>query len=171
MRAWRAACLTVALASSSAAASAEEPPAAVWRSFAGTWSVSGRREGIAVEGGGAAAIVDVSGAVVLTAGEGLSRGFRGQAIGFEDGRGSSVGRCVWTDASGDRIFSRLEGETLETGKRFKGAITGGTGRYAGLEGDYSFTWRYVLTGEEADGAVHGRVVDLAGRFHRGVAAR
>ena len=102
-----------------------------------------------------------------TNGEGLSRGFLSQAIGFDDGQGLSVGRSVWTDEHGDRLFSRLEGESLRTGKRFVGTITGGTGRYLGLEGDYSFTWQYVVAGEDAAGVIQGRAVDLSGRVHRG----
>jgi len=40
--------------------------------------------------------------------------FSAEAIGFVDGRGTSVGRCVWTDDKGDRIFSILKGEDLQT---------------------------------------------------------
>ena len=117
-----------------------------------------------MEGGGRAAVVDVSGAVFLTDPGGLSRGFHGQAIGFDDGEGLSLGRCVWTDANGDRLFSRLRGEPLETGRRLQGTITGGTGRYASLEGEYSFTWQYVVTAE--DDRLQGRAVGLAGRARR-----
>jgi len=78
-----------------------------------------------------------------------------------------VGRAVWTDEHGDRLFSRLQGEPLETGKRIVGTITGGTGRYAGLEGEYSFTWQYVVVGAE-DGQIQGRGVRLEGRVRRKV---
>jgi hypothetical protein len=94
------------------------------------------------------------------------RGFRGQAIGFEDGQGLGAGRSVWTDENGDRVFSRLKGESLGTGKRFVGTITGGTGRYAGLEGEYAFTWQYVVAGEGGTGAVQGRATDLSGWVRR-----
>lgn len=135
-----------------------------WRPFEGTWSASGKRQAIAIEGAGTAFILEVAGAVVLTVGEGLSRGFHGEAIGYDDGQGASFGRCVWTDERGDRIFSRLAGEPLRTGRRVVGTITGGTGRYAGLEGEYSFTWKYLVPGDE--GAVQGRAVGLAGRVRR-----
>jgi hypothetical protein len=134
-------------------------------SFEGTWSVSGRRHAVALEDGKEAAIVELSGAVVLTSGEGLSGGFRGEVIGFDDGEGLSVGRSVWTDENGDQLFSRLKGERIETGRRIAGTVTGGTGRYAGLSGEYSFTWRYVVPSE--DGRIQGRVVDLSGRIRRG----
>jgi hypothetical protein len=151
-------------------AACQEPQAPeVWRSFAGTWSATGRRQVVAIEGGAVAAIVDISGAVAITSGEGLSRGFRGEAISFDDGQGLGVGRCVWTDEHGDRLFSRLKGEPLQTGKGLAGTITGGTGRYAGLEGEYSFTWQYVVAGE--DGVIQGRSVGLKGRFRRAGAPR
>lgn len=140
------------------------PSPEAWRAFEGTWSASGRRQVVAVEGGAVAAVVELSGAVVLTAGEGLSRGFRGEAIGFDDGQDVSVGRCVWTDENGDRVFSRLKGEPLQKGRRLVGTVTGGTGRYAGLEGEYSFTWQYLVPAEE--GAIQGRAVDLKGRVRR-----
>jgi hypothetical protein len=122
-----------------------------------------------VEGEGVAAVVDVSGAVVLSSGEGLSRGFRGEAVGFDDGQGSSVGRCVWTDEAGDRLFSRLRGESLSAGRQFVGTITGGTGRYAGLQGEYAFTWQYLVNTD--DGAIQGRAVGLTGRLRRGAQPR
>jgi hypothetical protein len=134
-----------------------------WQAFEGSWSISGTRSTVPTEGG-AAAIVQASGAVVLANADGLGHGFRGEAVTFDDGQGVSVGRAVWTDEHGDRLFSRLKGEPLETGKKIVGTITGGTGRYASLEGEYSFTWQYVLPAE--DGAIQGRAVGLQGRVRR-----
>jgi hypothetical protein len=74
----------------------------------------------------------------------------------------SVGRAVWTDGRGDRIFSELKGEPLQTGRRISGTITGGTGRYAGVTGDYELTWQYVISTEGE--IVQGRATDLRGRF-------
>jgi hypothetical protein len=155
----RGAAFAVALASITLAPAAQET------AFEGSWTASGRRHAVALEEGNEAAIVEISGAIVLTRGEGLSAGFRGEVIGFDDGEGVSVGRSVWTDENGDRLFSRLRGEPLETGRRILGTITGGTGRYAGLSGDYSFTWKYVVPAE--DGRIQGRAVDLSGRIRRG----
>ena len=140
------------------------PSADEWRAFEGSWSISGRRQTVAVEGGAEAAIVEWRGAVALSRGESLGRGFFGHAIGFDDGQGASLGRAVWTDANGDRIYSRLKGEPLATGRRIVGMVTGGTGRYEGLEGEYSFTWQYVVAAE--DGAFQGRGVRLEGRVRR-----
>ena len=156
--------LALALAPVVPAVASQGVPSAEWQAFEGSWSVSGRRQTVRVETGAEAAVVEVSGAVILTSGEGLSRGFRGEAVGFDDGEGVSLGRAVWTDEHGDRLFSRLKGESLQTGRRIVGTITGGTGRYAGLEGEYSFTWKYVLSAE--DGVIQGRAVRLEGRVRR-----
>jgi hypothetical protein len=160
-------CLALALAGLPATGVAQATPQGdVWRAFEGSWAISGQRYTVPAEGGATAAVFEASGAVVLAKADGLSHGFRGEAITFDDGLGVSLGRAVWTDEHGDRLFSRLKGEPLETGKRIVGTITGGTGRYAGLEGEYSFTWQYVLSAE--DGAIQGRAVRLQGRVrHKG----
>ncbi len=156
-------CLALLLASLAGAGQAA-PPADGWRTFEGAWSAAGRRQAVAVEGGAAATIYEFSGAFVIKKGEGLGRGFEAEAIAFDDGEGLSAGRCVWTDEHGDRIFSRLKGEALATGRRLVGTITGGTGRYAGLEGEYSFSWQYVLALD--DGTIQGRAERLQGRVRR-----
>jgi hypothetical protein len=140
---------------------AASPAGEAWRSFEGSWSVTGHRELLATEGARPAAILRLSGAVVLTGGEGLSRGFRGEAIGFDDGGSVHLGRSVWTDDRGDRIFLALEGEPLERGGRLSGRITGGSGRYAGLQGDFELVWQYVVSSE--DGTFQARTTSLKGR--------
>jgi hypothetical protein len=72
-----------------------------------------------------------------------------------------IGSCVWTDERGDKVFSELKGEPLGTGSRVVGTITGGTGRWAGLTGEYELRWQYVL--ESDDGTISGRAVGLKGR--------
>jgi hypothetical protein len=145
-------------------ASAQEPAPLPegWRAIEGIWSAVGTRQTLPTEGDRPAALVYVSGAIVLTSGDGLRRGFQGEAIYFDDGKGLGAGRCVWTDDHGDRIFSKIKGEQVETGRRVAGTITGGTGRYAGLVGDYTLTWQYVVEAEP--GVFQGRTVTLKGRY-------
>ena len=145
------------------------PPADLWRTFEGTWSAAGQRQTMPTEGAQPAAIVRLSGAVVLTAGTGLSRGFRGEMIGFDDGRSVSAGRSVWTDERGDRIFIELKGEPHQSGRRIVGTLMGGTGRYAGITGDVAFTWQYLASGDGTE--VQGRAVGLKGRFRTAEAPR
>lgn len=142
---------------------AVQPQPDGWRAFQGSWSAVGRRQTLPTEGGRAAAIVQLSGAVVLTDPKGSTTGFQGEVIGFDDGGSLSAGRAVWTDARGNRVFSTLRGDSLQTGRHITGTITGGTGRYAGVTGEYALTWQYVVSAE--DNVVQGRTVDLRGRFH------
>jgi len=146
-----------------------QAPQGAPQAFEATWSATGQRQRLPTERGRPASTVQMSGAVSITAGAGLSRGFRGEVIGFDDGAGVISGRVVWTDQRGDRIFSTLRGEALAAGRRIVGIITGGTGRYAGLAGEYGFQWQYLLDGE--DGRVSGRAIDLRGQVRVGSAAR
>ena len=86
-------------------------------------------------------------------------------VGFEDGAGLTVLRGVWTDDHGDRIFSALRGETVASGRQIAATITGGTGRYAGITGEYSFEWQYVVEAEA--GTISGRAIALRGRYRVG----
>ncbi len=131
-----------------------------WRSFEGTWTAGGERHTLAIDLDRQASIVDLSGSILLTGERGLGVGFQGRAIAFSDGIASGVGRAVWTDERGDRIFSELHGAAVATGRQIRGTITGGTGRWAGITGEYVFDWRYFIEGE---GRAQGRAVGLRGR--------
>lgn len=153
-----------------AASRAQETPAAEgWSRFEGSWSAAGERHALSTETGRPAAVLVVSGAIVLATGEGLGRGFRGQAIGYDDGRTASVGRSVWTDERGDQLFSELRGEPVDAGRRVVGRFTGGTGRLANVVGEYELVWRHVVQAEP--GTVQVVTVALTGRFRRDGAAR
>lgn len=136
-----------------------------WREFAGTWTASGSRRTLRLESDQRAAIIEVAGSLLLESPSGPAMGFLAEAIALSDTRTGLVGRAVWTDERGDRIFSDLSGASVATGNRIAGAITGGTGRYAGAEGTYEFSWQYVIEAEA--GAISGRAIGLRGRL-RGV---
>jgi len=142
----------------------EAPTPAPSISFEGNWTASGTAHLLAMGPGRRAATVHLSGSLVLTAGEGFSRGFEIEAIGFDDGRGTTVGESVWTDERGDRLFSDMKGGPIRTGHHVAGTITGGTGRYAGLAGDYEFDWQYVVA--DGEGGFQISVVGLKGRVWR-----
>jgi hypothetical protein len=142
-----------------------EPAAGEWRTFEGSWSAVGTRRAIPTAGGGSAATVHLSGAVVLRSGDGLGRGFRGEAIGFDDGQALRAGRWVWTDDRGDQVFGEATGEPLRSGRRLQATITGGSGRYAGITGEFSFIWQEVVA-EDAE-AFHLRTTTIEGRYRRG----
>ncbi len=139
---------------------AAAPPGA-WRSFEGTWSAAGERRAIEIGPDARASILDLSGSVLLTGERGLGAGFQSRALAYSDGTASSVGRAVWTDERGDKLFSELRGAPVATGREIVGTFTGGTGRWTGITGEYRFEWKYVVDADE--GRVSGRVVGLRGR--------
>ena len=63
--------------------------------------------------------------------------------------------------------TELRGEGTATGNRIVGTFVAGTGRYAGVTGNYEFSWRFVL--ETEDGTVQGQSVGLKGRVRGGSA--
>jgi hypothetical protein len=141
------------------------PPPGEWRSFEGTWTAGGDRRTIETGPDQRASLVDLSGSVLLLGGKpGIGAGFQARAIAYADGTASSVGRAVWTDERGDRIFSELRGAPLAAGRHLFGTFTGGTGRWAGIEGEYRLEWTWVV---ETGDSVQGRTVALRGRARIG----
>lgn len=168
--AWRWPILTALLliaACGPSADSARAPLSSEWHEFGGTWTAAGTRRTLRLGEDERAAVFELTGTVLLTGAQRPSVGFRAQAIGFTDTRSGMQGRCVWTDERGQVIYSELKGEFLGTGKHIVGTFIGGTGRYAGVSGDYTFQWQYVIDAE--DGAVSGRAVDFKGRARLGQA--
>lgn len=147
----------------------ESSPQGDWRSFEGSWSAVGLRRTLTVAPGQQSSVFDLTGSVLLTGERRPAVGFQARVIGFSDERAGMRGRSVWTDERGDQVFSDLKGERTATGNRVIGTFSGGTGRYAGVSGEYSFEWKYLV--ESEDGAVSGRAVDLKGRALLGTAAR
>jgi len=136
-----------------------------WREFEGSWTAAGTRETLQLGADRRASIFHLTGSLLLTGSQRLALGFRAEAIGFSDTRAGMEGRSVWTDERGDRVFSDLKGEFVGNGNRITGTFVGGTGRYAGVTGEYTFQWEYVV--EADDGTVSGRVVGLKGRARVG----
>jgi len=129
------------------------------RHFTGTWSFTGNRQLIPLAAGDQAATFSVKGSLLLAGRERPTLGFRAEIIGFSDSQTGMVGRSVWVDQRGDKAFSELSGESALPGHAIKGRFTGGTGRYAGVTGEYGFTWQRLA---ESEDGVSGRVADLSG---------
>ena len=160
----RAVVLAVAAGVFAASALAGPPEADGWRPFTATWTLSGERALLPTEGQRPASIVHLTGPLTLTSGEGLGRGLLGEVIGFDDGRNLLAGRAVLTDEHGDRIYCVFQAEPIGTDRRATATITGGTGRFQGLEGSFSFAWQYVV--DAGSGEISGRAVDLQGKTRR-----
>lgn len=135
------------------------PPGEV-RHFTGTWSATGNRQSLQFGPERQAAIFKFTGSLLLTGSQRLTTGFKAEVIGFTDSESGMQGRSVWTDDRGDKVFSELRGEAINPGKLIDGRFIGGTGRFAGVSGEYSFKWQTLVDNE--DGEASGRVVDLKG---------
>jgi hypothetical protein len=145
----------------------EAQPPGEWHAFEGTWSASGTRQMLNLEADHRAVTFDLTGSLLLLGDRGMGVGFQAKTIGFSDSLTGMQGRSVWTDERGDRVYSELKGEWVGTGNRIVGTFLGGTGRFAGVTGEYSFQWQYVV--ESEDGSVSGRAVNLKGRARFGPA--
>lgn len=106
------------------------------------------------------AIFRYSGSLLLRGEQRVNAGFKGEIIGFADSQSGMQGRCTWTDENGDKLFSELHSKTTNLDQPINGRFIGGTGRYAGVTGEYTFKWQRLI--ETEYGHVSGRVVDLQG---------
>jgi hypothetical protein len=132
-----------------------------WLEFGGSWTAMGTRRTLQLGPEHHAAVFDLSGTLQLTGEKRPAVGFKAQAIGFSDSVSGLEGSALWTDERGEQVYSELRGEMIGDAKHITGTITGGTGRYSGVSGEYRFEWQYVLEAE--DGSVSGRAVGLTGR--------
>jgi hypothetical protein len=132
-----------------------------WHEFQGTWTATGSRNIMRLEGDRRASLANFNGSLLLTGPLRPNVGFRAEAIVFNDSATGMIGRAVWTDEHGDQAFSELHSLGTRTDNEIIGTFSGGTGRYAGAMGTYEFAWRFVL--ESEDGNIQGESVGLKGR--------
>ena len=146
----------------------DEPPKAAsdeWREFKGSWNAAGTRRSLPLGADRTSSTIDLRGTMLLSGVERPGVGFRAEVIALVDSETGLVGRAVWTDERGDKVFSELKGEGTRERNHIRGTILGGTGRYAGTIGTYEFSWQLVI--ELEDGSMQGRTVDLKGRIRAG----
>jgi hypothetical protein len=140
-------------------------PRGEWQEFQGTWTAAGNRHMLGLGGDRRASIAEFNGSLLLSGPGRPGVGFRAEAIVLNDSATGMVGRSVWTDERGDKVYSELRGDGTATGSRIVGTFLGGTGRYEGATGTYEFSWRFVLVTD--DGLVQGQSAGLKGRVRLG----
>lgn len=128
--------------------------------FTGTMVISGSRQVIAFDKDRQAAIFRLGGSTSLAGTNRPAAGFRAEIIGYSDTATGMRGSCVWTDRQGDRVFSELRADEPGPDRPVTGTIVGGTGRFAGVSGEYRFTWQYMMDSD--DGTVAARISNLQG---------
>ena len=160
-----------ALAAAGCRPALQEPPppalASEWREFTGTWTAAGSRQVIALGNDRKASVATFKGSLVLSGPSRPNAGYSSEVVVLNESATGMVGRAVWTDERGDQAWSELRGEGTATGNRIVGTFVAGTGRYAGISGDYEFAWRFVL--ESEDGVMQGQSEGLKGRVRIGQA--
>lgn len=146
---------------------AETQPVERQGTFDGNWQLVG--EAKTVETGGESVILlRASGPVSVTGSGGMKTSFTSECVGASDGETGGAGRCVWTDEDGDQLFLSLAGEIIGPAGTFRetrGSVTGGTGKYVGLEGDYVADWLFVPSQLEK-GKVSAHGTKLKGSWRR-----
>lgn len=157
--------LVLITACSHATAPASEAAPDEWHAFTGNWIATGTRSTIPLGSDRRASIANLEGTMLLSGDTRPARGFRGEAIVFNDTGAGAEGRGVWTDSDGSQIFSEFHGTGVAGGKKIEGTFIGGTGRYMGATGSYTFTWQFVIDTE--DGTIQGQTSDLSGRIRAG----
>lgn len=130
------------------------------RHFTGTLTATGTRQTLPFEANRQAAIFKLTGSLLLKGTERPNLGFKVDILGFSDTTSGMIGRSVWTDQKGNQAFSEIQAKEVGPGRRVEGRFIGGTGRYTGVSGEYSFTWHYLTNSQE--GEVSGRIDDLQG---------
>ncbi len=131
--------------------------------FTAYWAVSGTvhilefNSGVAAAGGH-------TGTVTIQTSEGPVRAFETDCVAFADDE-TSRGRCVWTGPLGDLVYVELRGTGLAGFGRTRGTFVGGTGKYDGIEGGFSFEWNYnVSRGQDA--TFDGYTLEMQGNYRK-----
>jgi hypothetical protein len=157
----------IALAACGPSPGPSDAPSAAggWHEFQGSWNAAGTRRTLSLGVNRRAALIDLTGSLLLAGPSRPAVGFRAEVVALVDSATGMVGRAVWTDERGDEVYSELRGEGTATGNHIEGTFAGGTGRYAGATGTYDFSWQYVLEAE--DGTIQGRAGGLKGRVRVG----
>ena len=133
--------------------------------FQGSWTAAGSRHTVQLGGDRRASVSNLDGTLWLSGPSRPGRAFRMQVLALNDSATGMVGRAVWTDDRGDQAYSELKGDGDATGNRIVGTLLGGTGRYAGATGGYTFSWRFVIEADE--GQVQGQSQGFQGHVRLG----
>jgi hypothetical protein len=106
--------------------------------FSARWVVTGTWRGLGLASEREIIFADLGGRLDVTPNGGALVDLASRCFVFWDSATSGTARCRWRHPSGDEIFSEVEGGLLAQGAPVTGRFVGGTGRYAGLAGEFRF---------------------------------
>lgn len=144
-------------------AQAPNAPAAEEGTFTGTWIASGERQLQDFMEGRPVFTFHVKGHVNLKDHLGDVADFWSDCSGLWDAQTGSTARCVWRSMDGQKVFIVMNGQLLDEGLQVTGEIVGGTGKLAGIEGVFTFSWTSVFVNEDTD-TLTGHTENIAGTY-------
>jgi hypothetical protein len=106
--------------------------------FSARWVVTGTWRGIGLDEKREVILADLGGRLDVTPDGGALVDLASRCLVFWDSATGGTARCRWRHPSGEEIFSEVEGGLLAQGAPVTGRFVGGTGRYAGLAGEFRF---------------------------------
>ena len=111
-------------------------------SFQAQWSIVGTQQGLDFGPARSLSIYEHSGTITVVRSDGLVGNAMSKCIGLGDSAKGDVSRCIWIDASGEKIFSELtaRGSSRSGTGSGRGTLVGGTGRFEGITGTYEIDW-------------------------------
>ena len=152
----------LSIAAMSVSAQSQEIPRS--GTFQGRWEVVGKAMKIDLGTSRSVSVARFEGAVVLEgSAQGLARGFRANCVGLQDQSTGGLGRCVWKDRFDDEIWSEIESRSTGSSRSSQAKFVGGTGKFEGIEGEFSFEWIYMIPASE-EGPVRGYSTRVSGRW-------
>ena len=133
--------------------------------FKGSWTAVGSAQTLVLDETRSATILRLQGNITTESSAGLTPDLQSDCVGLnlKQAQRIGVGRCVWIDTDGDRMISEISGVLTGTVSKLRGLFIGGTGKYAGLEGDYELEWQYLSAIEE-EGTINGYSTSLTGNW-------
>jgi len=132
-------------------------------SFRASWNVSGTIHLMEFKDRGWVAAGRHEGTIILQTDKGQIPTFETECVAFADESQGGVGRCVWESTDGDLIYVETSSSGMGGLGRSRGKFVGGTGRFDGITGGFSFEWNYNVSGWE-DASFDGYTLAMTGNY-------
>ena len=133
---------------------AQEPVTPREGSFTARWVITGQWRGLGMGRAREALVADLGGRLDVAPGSagGVIVDLASRCLVLWDTALGGSGRCSLRHPSGDEIFAEVEGDVLLGGKPVTARFVGGTGRYEGIAGGFTFArWDSFLLDREERG--------------------
>lgn len=135
-------------------------------SFDASWNADGTVHLLEFKDSVPVAAGRLTGTLVMQTNQGAFPSFETECIAFSDDTSVGLGRCVWTNTVGDKVFVELQSSGTAGFGPTRGRLVGGTGRFEGISGGFVLEWNYSVSGWE-DATLTGHTIRMNGNFQLG----